>query len=116
MAAIENAEHIRLNYGSEVLRTHVLDSCEDSNSGVVNQNIDAAKRLHGMVKERSDFIVVSNVAHGACGLRFTELIQTRYGFMQFIFMTTTNRNIYAGSHQCFGDRSTDPTGSAGHHC
>ena len=111
MAAIKHSEHIRLKHGPEVLRTHVLDSGEDSNSGVVNQNIDAAKRLHGMVKERSDFIVVSNVAHGACGLRFTELIQTRNGFMQFIFMTTTNRNIYARSHQCFGNSSTDALSS-----
>jgi hypothetical protein len=88
VAAVKNTTQVRFDYGAEVFRSGRRYRREESNSGVVNEDVNATY----LVKHCPHLIVIANVAEiTGCGAR-TRDVQFRDCIRDAVFATRRDRN------------------------
>ncbi len=92
MAAVEDAEEVRFQNRAKVFRGHLLDWSKNSDTGVVNENVDSTQRSGCAFKERLHLSVVAHITNKADCLSAIESVECLDGFLDFTCLASANTN------------------------
>src|SRR2546421_11283852 len=116
VTTIENAKQIRLEHGAKIFGRGLLDSLKDTDTGVVDENIEPAQFFDCMIYERFHLIIVAYITNQTYRATIFGSIQLVYCFINFVLMPSANANRNSLTNQGFGDSATEAFSAAGDDC
>jgi hypothetical protein len=110
VAAVEQSREVGVDRGAPGVRRHVFHTAEIADSGIVDQEIEAAKPLRHLLHHRPYLVISADVAHRArnaitmCGFhRGDSLVDPR-------LIPSADENGEVVIQKGFGNRPADATG------
>jgi hypothetical protein len=94
VAAVENAEEIRFQNRAKVFRRHLFDWSKDSDTSVVNQNVDSTQRRGGALKERLHLSMVAHVTNKTDCLPAMQFVEGFGRLLDFNCIASANTNSH----------------------
>src|SRR2546430_859857 len=116
VTTIEHAKQIRLEHRAKIFGRGLLDSLKDTDTGVVDENIEPAQFFDCMIYERFHLIIVAYITNQTYRATIFGSIQLVYCLVDFVLMPSANANRYAFANQGLSDSTADAFGAAGDDC